>query len=146
ELTENYYYVTQHFIAGDMQDPADLKNKPWLLSIRSDRDFQVFLRSIEMHNKYQNVFVDGHLPIHQLLDTYREYSDYLPSWPNVVNIKTTNNLSSQDCTHESAPLERVFDTVMDFFKGPTAWKSRPGLAVGETDFFSLFFCNPETYQ
>lgn len=45
-ISEKYYYLTQHFTAGDMLDTADLHNHPWLLQLRGERDFQVFTSSI----------------------------------------------------------------------------------------------------
>ncbi|MEZ4871186.1 MAG: hypothetical protein R2827_02860 [Bdellovibrionales bacterium] len=144
-LTESYYYVTQHFVAGDMQDPADLKNKPWLMSIRSDRDFKIFIKSIERHNEYNNVFADGHLPIHQLIESYSDYNGFLPSWPGVINLQTSSDSKVQNCTQEATPFGRVFNTVLDFLQGPFDWKYKPGIGFSDVDFFSLYFCQPESY-
>ncbi len=44
-IRETYYYFTQHFTEGDMQDRADIHNHPWLLSLRGVREFETFLLS-----------------------------------------------------------------------------------------------------
>lgn len=44
-VRETYYYFTQHFTEGDMQDRADIHNHPWLLSLRGVREFEAFLMS-----------------------------------------------------------------------------------------------------
>ncbi len=44
-IRETYYYFTQNFIEGDMQDIGDNLNHPWLLSLRGVRDFETFLIS-----------------------------------------------------------------------------------------------------
>jgi hypothetical protein len=43
-VPEDYFYFTQHFTEGDMLDQGDLLNHPWLMSMRGDRDFGVFIR------------------------------------------------------------------------------------------------------
>ena len=43
-IEENYYYVTQHFTAGDMLDQSNLLNHVWLLAIRGEKDFQTFMK------------------------------------------------------------------------------------------------------
>ncbi len=44
-VRETYYYFTQHFIEGDMQDRANIHNHPWLLSLRGVRELEAFLIS-----------------------------------------------------------------------------------------------------
>lgn len=44
-VRETYYYFTQHFTEGDMQDRSDIHNHPWLLSLRGIREFETFLAS-----------------------------------------------------------------------------------------------------
>ncbi len=46
QVKESYFYFTQHFTEGDMLDQADLYNHPWLLALRGQRDFGVFLNRI----------------------------------------------------------------------------------------------------
>ncbi|RME14053.1 MAG: hypothetical protein D6797_09735 [Bdellovibrio sp.] len=45
-VREKYYYFTQHFTAGDMLDPGDLYNHPWLLALRGVREFRAFITMI----------------------------------------------------------------------------------------------------
>jgi hypothetical protein len=46
-VEEMYSYITQHFTEGDMLDPADLYNHPWLLAMRGMRDFVTFMDKID---------------------------------------------------------------------------------------------------
>lgn len=46
-VNEKYYYFTQHFTEGDMLDPADIHNHPWLLSLRGVREFGAFMLSLK---------------------------------------------------------------------------------------------------
>lgn len=41
-VRERYYYFTQIFNEGDMQDPGALFNHPWMLQMRGVRDFTTF--------------------------------------------------------------------------------------------------------
>lgn len=45
-VPESYFYFTQHFTEGDMLDQADLYNHPWLLALRGQRDFAIFVEKI----------------------------------------------------------------------------------------------------
>lgn len=42
-IRETYYYFTQHFVEGDMQDRNDIHNHPWLLQLRGLREYETFL-------------------------------------------------------------------------------------------------------
>lgn len=48
-VKEKYYYFTQHFTEGDMLDPADIHNHPWLLSLRGVRDFNTFMLALQAY-------------------------------------------------------------------------------------------------
>lgn len=48
-VKEKYYYFTQHFTEGDMLDPADIHNHPWLLSLRGVRDFDTFMMALQSY-------------------------------------------------------------------------------------------------
>jgi len=50
-VRENYYYFTQHFTEGDMLDPANIHNHPWLFAIRGVRDFKQFMDTIHSVEK-----------------------------------------------------------------------------------------------
>ena len=45
-VREKYYYFTQIFNDGDMQDPGELVNHPWMLMLRGQRDFAVFTAAL----------------------------------------------------------------------------------------------------
>lgn len=45
-VREKYYYFTQIFNDGDMQDPGELVNHPWMLMLRGQRDFAVFEQAL----------------------------------------------------------------------------------------------------
>ena len=45
-IRESYYYFTQIFNEGDMQDPGELVNHPWMLMLRGQRDFAVFEQAL----------------------------------------------------------------------------------------------------
>ncbi len=45
-VREHYYYFTQIFNDGDMQDPGELVNHPWMLMLRGERDFAVFEQAL----------------------------------------------------------------------------------------------------
>lgn len=50
-VNEKYYYFTQHFTEGDMLDPADIHNHPWLLSMRGVREFVGFMLVLKSWKK-----------------------------------------------------------------------------------------------
>ncbi len=45
-VRESYYYFTQIFNDGDMQDPGELVNHPWMLMLRGQRDFAAFEQAL----------------------------------------------------------------------------------------------------
>lgn len=63
-VNEKYYYFTQHFTEGDMLDPADIHNHPWLLALRGVREFRAFMLILKSWEKvgkdqYNPEFVSG---------------------------------------------------------------------------------------
>jgi len=48
DVSEGYFYFTQHFTEGDMLDQADLYNHPWLLALRGMRDFATFVEKVRV--------------------------------------------------------------------------------------------------
>ncbi len=50
-VRENFYYFTQHFTEGDMLDPANIHNHPWLYAIRGLTDFKKFMHTIHSVKK-----------------------------------------------------------------------------------------------
>lgn len=50
-VREKYYYLTQIFNEGDMQDPGALSNHPWMLHLRGVRDFALFEKALKLPPK-----------------------------------------------------------------------------------------------
>ncbi|MCC6138303.1 MAG: hypothetical protein IT287_06700, partial [Bdellovibrionaceae bacterium] len=50
-VRERYFYLTQIFNEGDMQDPGALANHPWMLQLRGLRDFGRFERVLKTPSK-----------------------------------------------------------------------------------------------
>jgi hypothetical protein len=50
-VRERYYYFTQIFNEGDMQDPGALFNHPWMLQMRGVRDFTQFHKALTVTEK-----------------------------------------------------------------------------------------------
>lgn len=86
-VAENWFYFTQHFTEGDMLDQADLYNHPWLLALRGQRDFQVFMRSMR-DTEYdivtlQPVVEKPGWALDKMVDTYR---NVMPTFPGIYTI------------------------------------------------------------
>lgn len=135
EILENYYYITQHFTSGDMHDPTDLRNRLWLLQIRSARDFKVFLESILRHNQLSDVANITNTPVHILSDSYAKFKEHLPAWPGVFTYYKYDPHVAEHCD----PRQDMGDALVESFKqiatGPLTYKD--GLGI---DFWSVFYC------
>ncbi len=90
-IRERYYYTTQHFTDGDMLDPGDLYNHPWLLQLRGVRDFETFIQAARAQNMGSFISPDNltnkkplhsswQWPIKKLNQTYR---NVMPSFPGM---------------------------------------------------------------
>jgi len=67
-IRETYYYFTQHFTEGDMQDRADIHNHPWLLSLRGVREFETFLAATHADHDETEENPDGtYVHAHELI-------------------------------------------------------------------------------
>ncbi len=82
-VKEKYYYFTQHFTEGDMLDPADIHNHPWLLALRGVREFNTFMLALQSYeqdgagNKTEREVVDA-----------EEMIGYFDMWQNdAENVK-----------------------------------------------------------
>ena len=87
-IFENYYYITQHFTAGDMLDEANLLNHVWLLALRGDRDFHNFVEMVDGKLKSQKgeiIEVDSiyRYPLSHLNRVYRQVE---PSFPGMYTV------------------------------------------------------------
>ncbi len=86
---ESYYYVTQHFTAGDMLDDVNLLNHVWLLALRGKRDFNEFIRIL----KAKEIGPDGEIIEEQELYDYplsrlgRVYRQVTPTFPGLYSVR-----------------------------------------------------------
>ncbi len=109
-VKESYFYFTQHFTEGDMLDQADLYNHPWLLALRGQRDFGVFLRRIRgqepitIGNFVKGVWVGKERtldwPLDHMLRVYRK-DGLSPSFPGYYTELRENEQGTE------LPLERT---------------------------------------
>ena len=140
EILENYYYITQHFTSGDMHDPTDLRNRLWLLQIRSARDFKVFLESVLNHNQLSDVANITNTPIHILSDSYSKFKEHLPAWPGLFTYYKYDPHVEEHCD----PRQDMGDALVESFKqiaaGPFVYKDGHGI-----DFWNVFYC-PQSRQ
>lgn len=114
---EYFYYFAQHFTAGDMLDDQDLRNHPWLLLLRGERDFLNFIENIkayrpedkekaedpkflaglyknlaEMHLKDEQLFnnnpaADVSLGQWPIEQLINAYKNVLPTFPGIYNLR-----------------------------------------------------------
>ena len=99
-VPEDYFWFTQHFTEGDMLDQADLLNHPWLMGLRGDRDFGLFLNKIKAHE----AVTPGNLgwglsrepklqeidwPLEQLARTYKGMPPTFPGFYTVLRASET---------------------------------------------------------
>ena len=115
-VRERYYYMTQHFTDGDMLDPGDLYNHPWLLRLRGVRDFETFIQAvraqhIEFIDKKDQFFTtplhsSWQWPIKKLNETYR---NVMPTFPGMYAqiLRTTEE---PDYPWTVAPNVRYYGT------------------------------------
>ena len=90
-IREHYYYFTQHFTEGDVLDPGDLYNHPWLLAIRGKTDVWRFLHRIRAQEVVlsDGIFPKGtvvkrhEFPIKKLVQAY---SGVTPSFPGIYTM------------------------------------------------------------
>lgn len=88
-VRENYYYVTQHFTAGDMLDNVNLLNHVWLLSLRGERDFNAFINTMvgkEIGQDGENIDTDR-LYDYSLYRLSTVYGKVLPTFPGMYSIQ-----------------------------------------------------------
>lgn len=139
--SEDYYYVTQHFTTGDMHDPTDLRNRPWLLEIRSRRDFRVFLEAIHNHNhnKMSHVGELPYTPIEILSESYADYNNRLPSWPGVYSIYSYDPYEAEDCDHNQDMAEDLLNSAKEVLAGPLKLKDGKSF-FNDRDFWKIYYC------
>lgn len=99
EVIENYYYVTQHFTAGDMLDKANLLNHVWLLGLRGTRDYNNFLRILKAKTKTKwglTAKKTRDLYEYPLSHLNKVYQAVTPSFPGMYSVPQACNLNAGD--------------------------------------------------
>lgn len=89
KVIENYYYITQHFTAGDMLDEGNLLNHIWLLPLRGESDFKNFIRVVnakEINNKGE-VILDSDISFYPNARLRNNYDSILPSFPGMYTMQ-----------------------------------------------------------
>ncbi len=89
KVRENYYYVTQHFTAGDMLDDVNLLNHVWLLALRGERDFNTFIKTMqgrEIGQEGEKIDQDR-LYDYSLSRLSYVYGKILPTFPGMYSIQ-----------------------------------------------------------
>jgi hypothetical protein len=86
-IRESYYYVTQHFTAGDMLDDVNLLNHIWLLSLRGKRDFNEFIRILKSKkiDKNGEVIEGDEIYDYALSRLGRVYKQVVPTFPGLYS-------------------------------------------------------------
>lgn len=87
---ENYFYITQHFTAGEMLDDANLLNHVWLLALRGTKDFATFAKAATAERITSKGVPIPDASVHEYplarLDTL--YRDIIPSTPGLYSVFT----------------------------------------------------------
>ncbi len=129
-IREKYYYFTQHFTEGDMLDPADLYNHPWLLFIRGKTDVWRFLDRIKAQDtKLSDSFqpmgpvvkVDG-WPIQKLVAAY---SGVIPSFPGIYTMLHNEDEYAVDFPWSDQPANSFTQRFMESLSGGSLDKDKP---------------------
>ena len=89
KVTENYYYITQHFTAGDMLDDGNLLNHVWLLPLRGTRDFNNFMYSVNAKpvNKDGELIDENDRFSYPNVRLRENYNQILPSFPGMYTVQ-----------------------------------------------------------
>lgn len=100
-VNEKYYYFTQHFTEGDMLDPADIHNHPWLLSLRGVREFNTFMLSLqEFEPQADGTYVPDKVKGEELIG----YFDFIGN--DLENIRRRMNGDVNTTDHYSTTLRQ----------------------------------------
>ncbi|MEO0337325.1 MAG: hypothetical protein AAF202_13095, partial [Pseudomonadota bacterium] len=87
-IYENWYYVTQHFTAGDMLDEVNLLNHVWLLALRGDRDYNKFIHSLQARpiDSKGEVIPGNAMYNYPLYRLGKIYDQVTPSFPGIFTL------------------------------------------------------------
>ncbi len=89
EIPESYYYITQHFMAGDMLDDVNLLNHVWLLALRGKRDYNEFIRILQSKEIGPDgeVIAEGEIYDYPLSRLGRVYKQVIPTFPGLYSVR-----------------------------------------------------------
>lgn len=89
KVIENYFYITQHFTAGDMLDDANLLNHVWLLPLRGTRDFNNFMDLVNAKPIGDNgeEIASDDLYFYPNVRLRSNYNQVLPSFPGLYTVQ-----------------------------------------------------------
>jgi hypothetical protein len=89
KIIENYYYITQHFTAGDMLDEGNLLNHIWLLPLRGEKDFHNFMRLVNAKqiDKDGEVISEEDRIIYPNVRLKKNYEQVIPSFPGLYTVQ-----------------------------------------------------------
>lgn len=110
------------------------------MSIRSNRDFRVFVEALKHHNRIEQVGDVHRNPTISLMDAYRDYNAVHPSWPGIITLEKQFKMDQSRCKSNISQMNQIFSTVTDFFAGPFKWKNGSSPLYKGIDFWSTYFC------
>lgn len=89
KVIENYYYLTQHFTAGDMLDDGNLLNHVWLLPLRGTPDFNKFMTLVNAKpiGKNGEVIEEEDRYSYPNIRLRSNYNHVLPSFPGLYTVQ-----------------------------------------------------------
>lgn len=120
-VNENFYYITQHFTAGDMLDNVNLLNHVWLLALRGDRDFNTFIRILkarEVNSNGEEIETEKALHNYALSRLTTVYNKVLPSFPGMYSVIDPLPIRIPPQTIEDAFIDDATPLPMQNTPGP----------------------------
>jgi hypothetical protein len=98
EVRERYYSFAQMPMDETQLDRGDLKNHPWLASLRGRRDYATFLYFLEAKkssslNVREEIRVGG-LPLDRLEEAYQGFRSQMPSLPGFYTRESNERAGS----------------------------------------------------
>ncbi|MAE75166.1 MAG: hypothetical protein CL675_13820 [Bdellovibrionaceae bacterium] len=141
-VIEDYYYVTQHFTAGDMQDTFDNRNRPWLMMIRSTRDFNVFLSNLQGQSRLEHRGVENIAPVEILADAYDDFAGTLPAWPGIYNPTERTRSDQTRCDNQVSAPDLLVSAIRQVIAGPFVQPDGNHI-FSDRDFRRIWHCGEE---
>ncbi len=150
-VRETYYYFTQHFVEGDMQDRNDIHNHPWLLQLRGLREYETFLAATQ--SDHIQADEEGVETVHafELINTFDMMKSDLDSARSIISRSMSDEGYGKfdRLKRHSWPLTQLIRTyrrVSPTFPGlytqldnaayvseQWPWDSEPGKALNEAE-------------